>query len=204
MKRTLTVLGILFGSLAVLAFTAFFAYLCITAGVKLDTRKLTLDVSCVRLYDNAGEQIEAAKRKSVSLDGLPEHVKQAFVAVEDKRFYQHGGLDYLRIGKAALKNIASFSFREGASTISQQLIKNTHLSSEKTLTRKLKEFKLARQLEKKYSKDEILQLYLNSIYFGHDAFGIGNASAYYFGKDAEELTLAESAMLAALVRSPNS
>lgn len=89
-------------------------------------------------------------------------------------------MDVLRIGKAALKNIASFSFREGASTISQQLIKNTHLSGEKTIRRKLKEWKLTRQLEKNYSKEQILELYLNSIYFGHSAFGVGSAAQYYW------------------------
>ena len=203
MKRAAIVLSVIFGSIAVLLFTAFFAYLGITAGVKLDRNKLTLDTSCIRLYDGAGEQIETASRGSVSLEGLPPYVGGAFVSVEDKRFYNHNGFDYRRIGKAMLKNIASFSFREGASTISQQLIKNTHLSGEKTLKRKLREFKLTRILERHYSKEEILELYLNSIYFGHDAFGIGSACTFYFGKDVEELTPAESAMLAALVRSPN-
>ena len=202
MKRTAIVLSVIFGSIAVLLATAFFAYLGITWGVKLDRGKLSLDTSCIRLYDSAGEQIERAARSSVSLEGLPAYVGDAFVAVEDKRFYTHHGFDYRRIGKAMLKNMASLSFREGASTISQQLIKNTHLTGEKTLKRKLRELKLTRILERHYSKEEILELYLNSIYFGHDAFGIGSACDFYFGKDAEGLTPAESAMLAALVRSP--
>ncbi len=203
MKRALLILSIVFGVLGAVVLTGAVYCVGVTAGVRLDERKLSLDTTCVRLYDTDGEQIETAKRKSVSLGEVPAYVKQAFVAVEDKRFYSHHGLDYKRICKATLKNLASFSFREGASTISQQLIKNTHLSGEKTLKRKLRECKLTLQLEKRYKKDEILGLYLNSIYFGHDAFGIGDASAFYFGKDAEELTPAQAAMLAALVRSPN-
>ena len=140
---------------------------------------------------------------STTTHALPSYVKEAFVAVEDKRFYEHHGIDMHRMLGALWHNLKSFSFREGASTISQQLIKNTHLSSEKTIVRKLKEIRLARALEKKYSKDEILTLYLNSIYFGHSAFGIGQAAQFYFGKTAEELNVAESAMLAAIVRSPN-
>ncbi len=203
MKKFAVILSAVLGSVAVLLLTALEFYLGVTKDVRLDVKKLRLDTACIRLYDSDGEQIETAARSSVSVRDLPDYLPNAFVAVEDKRFYTHHGLDGKRIVKAALKNIASFSFREGASTISQQLIKNTHLSGEKTLKRKLREFKLTRALEKKYSKEEILELYLNSIYFGHDAFGISAASAFYFGKDAEELTPAESSMLAALVRSPN-
>lgn len=203
MKRVLKAFLIAAGVLLVLILALLLYYFGITANVRLDRNKLALSTACIRLYDGNGEQIEGAKRKSVALSELPAHVPQAFIAVEDKRFYSHHGLDYRRIAGATLKNIKTFSFREGASTISQQLIKNTHLSSEKTIARKLREFKLTRQLEKKYSKDEIIELYLNSIYFGHDIFGIANASEFYFGKEAEQLSPAESAMLAALVRSPN-
>ncbi len=203
MKKVLIAIFIPLGILAVLLLGAIFWYLGVTAGVELDSEKLKLSTACVRVYDAEGEQVESAKRRSVSLCDLPAHVPQAFVAVEDKRFYSHNGLDIRRIGGAILKNLRTFSFREGASTISQQLIKNTHLTSEKTLNRKLKELKLTRQLERRYSKDQIIELYLNSIYFGHDVFGIAAASDFYFGKEAEELSPAESAMLAALVRSPN-
>lgn len=204
LKRTLITLSIIFGILAVLLVTALGYYASVTTGVKLDRNKLMLDTSCVRVYDKDGAEIVSAKKQNdTPFSEIPQHLPHAFVAVEDKRFYTHGGFDFKRIGKAMLKNIASFSFAEGASTISQQLIKNTHLSSEKTLNRKLKEFKLTRALEKRYSKDEIMELYLNSIYFGHSAFGAGKACSFYFGKDIRDITPAESAMLAALVQSPN-
>ncbi len=204
MKRAIVIISAVTASLCAIVLAFLFYYLGVTAGTKLDPAKLSLDVSCVRLYDAADEEIgTAAGKRNTSIDALPDYVKNAFVAVEDKRFYSHRGLDHRRIAKALLKNIASFSFREGASTISQQLIKNTHLSGEKTVKRKLREVKLTRALEKRYSKDEILELYLNSIYFGHNAFGIENAARFYFGKDASALSPAEGATLAALVRSPN-
>ena len=204
MKRALTISAIILGVLSVLLLACFFYYFGVTAGVKLDKNKLTTENTFLTLYDANGEKIEAsAIRASADSAEIPEHVKNAFVAVEDKRFYAHKGIDYKRMFAAGWKNLVSFSFREGASTISQQLIKNTHLTSEKTIHRKLKEIKLARILEQQYSKDEILTLYLNSIYFGHSAFGIENASRFYFGKSASELLPAEGAMLAALIRSPN-
>ncbi len=191
------------GAALLISLAAFVLFALIsTANVKLEPEKLHTENAQVQLLARDGSAIETPKGHT-AFEEFPAHLPAAFVAVEDKRFYAHGGLDVLRIGKAALKNIASFSFREGASTISQQLIKNTHLSGEKTVRRKLKEWKLTRQLEKSYSKEQILELYLNSIYFGHSAFGVGSAAQYYFGKDAGELLPAESAMLAALVRSPN-
>ncbi len=177
-------------------------FVAVTAGTNLQPEKLELTQNCVQVFDANGEGIELPKT-SVCLSELPDYLPTAFVAVEDKRFYAHNGLDFKRMVKATVKNIVTFSFREGASTISQQLIKNTHLSGEKTLSRKFKEVKLARQLEKRYSKAEILELYVNSIYFGHSAFGIGNAARFYFGKEARDLTPAECATLAALVKSPN-
>lgn len=122
---------------------------------------------------------------------------------EDKGFFKHNGFDIKRMAKAALKNMRARSFKEGASTISQQLIKNTHLSQEKTIKRKLKEIKLTRKLEKKYSKNEILEKYLNTIYFGHNCFGLESASEFYFGKQPQDLTLSDAAILAGLVKSPN-
>lgn len=202
MKRALKIFLWLALSAAVVIAALTIFYLSVTAGTDLQPEKLSLAKTCVRVFDANGGEI-ALPRSSEEISSLPAYLPNAFVAVEDKRFYSHSGIDYKRIGKATLKNIATFSFREGASTISQQLIKNTHLSGEKTLTRKLREFKLARRLEKEYSKEEILELYLNSIYFGHSAFGIGSAARFYFGKEAKELTPAESATLAALVKSPN-
>lgn len=198
-KITLVILGIV----ATLLLAAIAFYFGVTRGVRLDADKLTLDKTCIRVYDRNGNQVESASHTDIDFSSFPSYLPNAFVAVEDKTFYSHRGFNYKRIVKAAMKNIATFSFREGASTISQQLIKNTHLSSEKTLTRKLKEYKLTRMLEKRYSKEEIMELYLNSIYFGHSAFGIGEAARYYFDKNVEDLSPAECAMLAALIKSPN-
>ncbi|MBR7186638.1 MAG: penicillin-binding protein [Clostridia bacterium] len=204
MKRVFTVFGIIFGVFAVMLLAAFLYYIGVTWSVTLDPAKLALETSSVTFYDGANREIErTAREEDVPFSEFPEYLPNAFVAVEDKRFFSHGGFDTKRIAMAAFKNITSFSFREGASTISQQLIKNTHLTSEKTVNRKLKEFKLTRILEENYSKEEILELYLNSIYFGHSAFGIGDAAHFYFAKRAKELTPAESALLAALVKSPN-
>ncbi len=182
-------------------------YFSVTAGVSLDPQKLCSTEQTVLLFDGEGKAMSgvsaSSKREKARFHELPEHTKFAFVDVEDKRFFSHGGFDFLRMAKATLKNLASRSFKEGASTISQQLIKNTHLSQEKTIKRKLREIKLTAQLEKRYSKEEILENYLNTIYFGHDCFGITAAAKFYFGKEASELTLAESATLAGLVKSPN-
>ena len=179
-------------------------YFSVTAGVKLERSKLSLDTSYTQIYDNDGALIVSGNaRTAVPYEEMPAHLPLAFVAVEDKRFFTHNGLDYKRMAKAVWKNLTSFSFAQGASTISQQLIKNTHLTSEKTLTRKLKEIKLTRALEKNYSKEQIIELYLNSIYFGHNAFGIREACRFYFDEDVNALNPAQSATLAALVQSPN-
>lgn len=204
MKRALTVSAVIVGILAVIFLACLLYYLGVTAGVRLDKDKLSSENTFLTLYDCNGREMEAdAIRASAGYSDIPRHVFQAFIAVEDKRFYLHHGIDLRRMAAAGWRNLTSFSFREGASTITQQLIKNTHLSSEKTINRKLKEIKLARILEKHYSKDEILTLYLNSIYFGHSAFGIESAARFYFGKNAAELAPAEGAMLAALIKSPN-
>lgn len=134
---------------------------------------------------------------------IPKNVKDAFIAIEDLSFYKHHGLNYKRMCKAAIKNITSHSLKEGASTISQQLVKNTHLSSEKTFERKIKEIVLTKKLEKTHSKDEILDCYLNVIYYGNNCYGIENAANYYFSKSASKLNLQEGALLAGMIKSPN-
>ncbi|MBQ8657712.1 MAG: transglycosylase domain-containing protein [Clostridia bacterium] len=182
-------------------------YTSVTKDAKLCPEKLLLSDLTATVYGDSGKAVKSAgvlsKKNTVKAENLPNHTKRAFVDTEDKRFYSHGGFDFKRMVKAAARNLGSMSFKEGASTISQQLIKNTHLSQEKTIKRKLKEIKLTRQLESRYSKEEILEKYLNTIYFGHSCFGIGSASEYYFGKTPSELTVSESAILAGLVKSPN-
>lgn len=139
----------------------------------------------------------------IKLKEIPPYTYQSFISIEDKNFYKHRGINPKRIVAATIKNLKSMAFKEGASTISQQLIKNTHLSSKKTIDRKIKEFILTYKLEKKLSKEEILEKYLNVIYFGNNCYGIGSASNYYFSKSCNELTLAESATLAGLIKAPN-
>lgn len=182
-------------------------YLIATKDAHLQPSKLLLSERTVIVYDCAGEQVKSALppsfKEQIPLKDIPKHTQAAFIDTEDKRFFTHGGFDLRRMARAALNNLKARSFKEGASTISQQLIKNTHLSQEKTIKRKLKEFKLTRKLEKQYSKEEILEKYLNSIYFGHNCFGIGAAAEFYFNKSPAELTLADSAILAGLVKSPN-
>lgn len=182
-------------------------YFSVTKSALLDPKKLAFSEEKIELFDGDGEKIESAaayfKDENFHLAELPQKLRYAFVDNEDKRFYSHHGFDYKRIVKATWENIRSRSFKQGASTISQQLIKNTHLSQEKTIQRKLREFKLTRQLEKNYSKDEILERYLNSIYFGHNCFGLRSAARFYFGKEVKELTLSDAAVLSGLIRSPN-
>ncbi len=176
-----------------------------TSSVHLSHEKLLLPHQNVIIYDENGEAIESVTttQTATSIADVPVHTRWAFIDTEDKRFYTHDGFDFRRIVKAALNNLKSRSFKEGASTISQQLIKNTHLSHEKTIKRKLQEWKLTRQLEREYEKDEILEKYLNVIYFGHNCFGIQSAARFYFDKSPSELTLADSAILAGLVKAPN-
>jgi penicillin-binding protein 1A len=147
-------------------------------------------------------QIRIEKGVFVPLKRIPKFMKDALLATEDPRFYQHGGIDFRGILRAALKDIIAVRLKQGGSTITQQLAKVVFLSPERKITRKIKEIILARRLEKEISKDEILELYLNKVYFGHGAYGVQMAAKTYFGKNAWELNQAESALLAGLPKSP--
>jgi len=140
---------------------------------------------------------------AVSIRELPRYVPQAFVAIEDRRFYSHHGIDPLGIARAMVANLVHRSVAQGGSTITQQLAKNLFLTQNRTLTRKFQELVLAFWLERTFSKTDILELYLNRVYFGGGAYGIEAAAQRYFLKSARQLTLAEAAMLAGLVRSPS-
>jgi penicillin-binding protein 1A len=140
---------------------------------------------------------------AVPLAELPDYVPKAFVAIEDRRFYSHHGVDPLGIARAVVADILRRGASQGGSTITQQLAKNLFLTQERTITRKLQEVVLALWLEHKFSKAEILELYLNRVYFGAGAYGIEGAAQRYFGKSARRLTLPEAAMLAGLVQSPS-
>jgi penicillin-binding protein 1A len=140
---------------------------------------------------------------NVALKDLPPYLPKAFIAIEDRRFYSHFGIDPIGIARAAIANLLHHGVSQGGSTLTQQLAKNLFLTQERTLTRKLQEAELALWLERKYSKNEILELYLNRVYFGSGAYGVEAASQRYFGKSAKSVTLAEAAMLAGLVKSPS-
>ena len=142
-------------------------------------------------------------RVPVLLAGVPKHVQQAFVAIEDERFYRHHGVDIKAIIRATYSYLETRRVTEGASTITQQTMKLYFLSPEQTLKRKVKEAVLAFEFERRYSKEKILELYLNRIYFGEGAYGIQTAANTYFDKDAKDLTVAEGALLAALVQAPS-
>ncbi len=140
---------------------------------------------------------------AVSLRELPDYVPKAFIAIEDRRFYSHHGVDPLGITRAVVADLTRRGASQGASTITQQLAKNLFLTQERTVSRKLQEMVLAFWLEHKFSKAQILELYLNRVYFGSGAYGVEGAARRYFGKSARQLTLAEAALLAGLVQSPS-
>lgn len=174
---------------------------------RLDLNKLYAQPKSSVVYDAHGNAVGAFSTGSVRLwtplSDIPDPVRKAFIAAEDQRFYEHCGISIRRILGALINNIRTRSYSQGASTITQQLIKLTHLSGVKTLSRKAQEAVLAIQLENRLSKDEILECYLNTIYFGHGAYGIGSAAHSYFNKEVSELTCAESALLAGVIKAPS-
>lgn len=159
----------------------------------------------MEIVDSAGNTI--AHRgprygRQIDIDKLPRHVLLAFLAVEDARFFEHGGIDFWAVARALVENVRAGHKVQGASTITQQLIKNIYLSPEQTYKRKIQEMILAWQLDKKFSKKTILEVYLNRIYFGQNAYGLDAAAWQYFSKRPNELTLGEAAMLAGLPKAP--
>lgn len=208
-KKRKVIKGIAIGILAVfgLCFVAVGGtFLYFYFNTELDTNKVTgnnLGVAIYDKYDNVLETSANSDKKLVNIHELPAYVTDAFISVEDKNFYKHNGIEPYRIVKAGMVNLLNKGKVQGASTITQQLIKNTLLSPEKTYTRKAKEIVLAMKLEKELTKDEILQEYLNTIYFGENCYGIENASEFYFGVSAKDLTLEQSATLAGLINAPN-
>ena len=142
-------------------------------------------------------------RLPIDINKVPQHLQDAFIAAEDNRFYDHIGIDPIGIVRALVTNVTNRGIAQGGSTITQQLAKNAFLSQEQTLKRKIQEAMLALEIERKYSKKEILEMYMNQIYFGQGAYGIQTAAKTYFDKDVDQLTLAQCAMLAGLPKSPN-
>ena len=153
----------------------------------------------VLLYELYGEE----KREFVPLPGIPRELKLAVLATEDQHFYSHFGLDWRGVGRAILINLKLRAPVQGGSTITQQLVRSTLLSREKTVARKVKELILTLELELRYPKDQILEFYINQIPLGSNIYGVGAASQFYFGKKPNELSLAESGVLAALIKAPS-
>ena len=160
----------------------------------------------LRIYSRDGKliaQIGEQRRIPVAWDDIPDVVVDAFLAAEDDRFFEHPGVDWQGLVRALAANVAAGGLREGGGTITMQLARNTVLTSERTLRRKLKEVFLALRLEREFTKQEILTLYLNRIFLGQRAYGIGAASEVYFDKHVRDLGLAEAALLAGLPRAPS-
>lgn len=147
--------------------------------------------------------LERYRIEYIALEEMPQHLIEAFVAVEDRRFYQHRGVDYLGVLRAIKVNITTGELAQGGSTITQQLARNIFLNHSRTAKRKLAEASVALQLERRYEKDEILEMYLNQVYFGDGNWGVARAARAYFDKDVAALTLGEAAVLAGLVQAPS-
>lgn len=159
-----------------------------------------------KVFDMNNEQvyeIGTEKTTYVPIDEIPDHVKEAFIATEDVRFYEHNGIDIIRFGGAVLANIQEGFGAEGASTITQQLVKLSFLTPEKTIKRKVQEAWLAIQIEQNYSKDQILEMYLNRIYYPGNYYGVARAAEAFFGKKLDDLTISEAAMLAGMIKNPS-
>jgi len=207
LQRIQRKINIPFFILAIILFISLTGYLFILYGGRLfvDEEKMILPAATIietvdgqlihRLYEE--------NRTPIDINQMPDHVLEAFVAIEDRRFYEHAGIDSKSVFRAIVKDVIAGSKVEGASTITQQVVKNLFLTHDKTWLRKTKEVMAAIYLERHYSKDYILELYVNSIYFGHGVYGIEMAAQKYFSKPARDLTVTEGALLAGLVRSPN-
>ncbi len=194
-------------ALTVAGAAAFYFVFDVGSWQKLDLNKIVNIPQTGAIYDRDGQFVSkiqsSQNRVSVPLSDVPQDVQNAFLAAEDLRFYDHIGIDFVRIFGALRQNLRAGDYAEGASTITQQLVKLSHLSAQKTLARKLEEMYLALQLEAACTKDQILEMYLNYIYFGRGAYGIEAAAQAYFGVPAKELTAAQGACLAAIIKAPS-
>lgn len=202
-KLHLTQVSILLASTLVLAFLSFVYFSYKDADISALEAGLAQSTVIYDADEEVASKISANKNEGISIDKIPDHMKNAVIAIEDHRFYEHGGIDLKGIGRAFFTNLKAGGIVEGGSTLTQQLTKNALLSAEKTYKRKLEEFFLAIEIEKEYSKDEILQMYLNQVYFGEGAWGIKRAAMKYYAKDVEDLSISEAALLAGLVKAPS-
>ncbi|UCF76884.1 MAG: transglycosylase domain-containing protein, partial [Betaproteobacteria bacterium] len=197
---------LLAGALAGVMIVAFAAALVYPTLPSLDALTNYQPKVPLRVYRADGKLIGEfgeERRAVVNIDQVPKPLIGAILAAEDERFYQHRGVDYIGVARAAISNFISGGVRQGASTITMQVARNFFLTKERTLTRKFNEVLLAFKIEANLSKDQILALYVNQIYLGHRAYGFAAAAQTYFGKSLKELDLAESAMLAGLPKAPS-
>ncbi|MGY3186831.1 transglycosylase domain-containing protein [Lysinibacillus sp. TE18511] len=199
-RKALT-LFVAFLSAIVVAFVALRVYVQVAGAPPLTVPKASIFLD--ENENQIGDHFTNERRYWVDLDEMSPYLKKAVVAVEDKDFYEHRGLDFSRIAGALLVDIKAGSKVQGASTITQQYARNLYLSHEKSWTRKLNEALYAYRLEVFYDKDEILEGYLNTVYYGHGMYGVEAASRFYFGKSASDLTLAEAAMLTGIPKGPS-
>lgn len=203
-KRTL--LGLTLICLSFVLFGAVYV-LRLDAWREFDPERILGAPQSLLIYDAEGEQVSCLSaletRISIPLAQVPQHVRQAFISAEDARFYEHIGVDFIRILGAAWEDVKAGGYVQGASTISQQLVKLSHLTAEKVMTRKLEEAVLAYQMEQQFSKEEILEMYLNYVNFGGGYYGIEAAAMGYFGVHASELTVAQGALLAGVLKAPS-
>ncbi len=201
--KSVIVLAFLF----VLIGTSAGGYLAVSSGIpSIQEMKQYRPASGTKIYaddDVLIGELKADKGIFVPIKHIPEYMINAVVAIEDSRFWKHSGIDYIAIARAVVKDILYAELKEGGSTITQQLAKVMFLNPEKTFKRKLREAALAIKIEKNLDKKEILELYLNKVYFGHGAYGVEMASRIYFGKSVKDITLAEAALIAGLVKGPS-
>ncbi len=177
---------------------------CIYYSVEINHNNINKTDGRILIYDSTGNQIDLPSLNTyVRYDDISNNIINAFIALEDKRFFQHKGIDYIRVFGALKNNIKHGYIKEGGSTITQQLAKNTQLNNKKTMQRKIREAKLASDLEKLYSKEEILEMYLNAIYFGNGIYGINQACWQFFNKKPCQIEIFEAAILAGIVKNPS-
>ena len=181
---------------------ALVGFFVLAIAMPLETPEVPSATTILDVRNRVAARLFTEHRVEVALEDVPHHLRNAIIAAEDERFFGHAGLDPVALGRAMIRNLQAGRIVEGGSTITQQLAKNLFLSPERTVARKLQEALVTVRLERSYDKQRILELYINQIYWGHGAYGAQVASQTYFGKDVWDLTLAESALLAGIVRSP--
>ncbi len=211
-RRTKVAIAIVGGvtSLILVLMFSIFAFAAITLRDVPDLNKAETQfkhAETSKIFDANGDLITnmyvEQNRVNVPIERISIYIQDAVIAIEDERFYEHEGVDFKAIARALYKDIRQGRIAEGGSTLTQQYVKNTFLSPEKMFSRKTKEAALAYELEKKYSKKEILEGYLNTVYFGQSAYGVETASQTYFGKNSKDVTIAEAALLAGVIQTPN-